>query len=425
MSSIQTRILAALIGICVLVAIAVVVVIVAGGGDSEDSTGSADEIAQKVVDAINKPGMVYYADGSDGSLTWIDAEHQKYKGKTSVLAGGVESVGSGWTEYQYDPATNAVSEKDNTPVGQQAPRINDPMVRWMEPLSALAFGDVLTVVGRQTSDGVEVIVLDASTPVVDDGGNVTGTLFGRVEIDASTYLPHAFQRRTVLANGVTPTPVPEGTNPHVTYTSQFIDRTTLAGDFFDKSAVQGEIKTNQTEMDAVRELGLTPAWLGLYYDGTPFGELQLPPTLAVIIDDTKTEATIHYALVSPTIQSEDVVIIRLSDDATTFTHPSIPQFAGDLPETDETVTLADGTQATVYTSILTTDAVPCPSGVTCPHSDAKLYRRLVFQRGDTAIQIEVSPRIADDGSDNDGFNSADGIVSLANALVDVPAELGQ
>jgi hypothetical protein len=416
------RLLAVVAGICVL-AVVIVAVAVLGGGDDDD-VGSADDIAQKVAEAIRQPGMVYFADGSDGSLAWIDAEMGRYRGQDSVLSGSGLAVGSGWTEFRYDPGTNSVSQDDTEPNAAQRPRIDDPMVRWMDPLAALAFSDTLTVLGRETADGIEVIVLEGQTSIVDSSGNLTGTLIGRVEVEAATYLPHAFQPRTALANGVTPTPGPEGLDPRVTYTSKFLERSTLPPDFFEESAIEAQIKTNQTEMDKIREMELTPVWFGQYYDGTPYGELQFPPTVSVDIDNEAGTAAIRYALVSPTTVAVDAVIIRMAADAGQFEPPQIPQFAGELPEDEETVTLADGTPATVFTSILTIDALPCPDGG-CPSSDARLYRRLILQRGETAIQIEVSPRLREDGTDSNGFNSADGIVSLAEALVDVPAEIGQ
>lgn len=417
----MARVLAALAGVSVLAAIIVAVALIAGGGD-DDGVGSADAVAQKVAEAIRKPGMVYNVGGNDGSLAWIDAEMQQYRRRESAINGSGTSVGSGWTEISYNAGTNSVTEDDTTPNASQRPRIDDPMVRWMDPLAALAFSNRLTLIGQTTVDGVQVIALEATTPVVDASGNVTGTLFGRVEVDAETYLPHAFEARQTLASGVTPTPGPEGLDPRVLYTSEFIERSTLPAGFFDRSVVEGQVQTNQNQMDAIRELGLTPVWFGQYYDGKPYGEVQLPPTVSVSIDDEGTQAEIDYALVSPTSVATNAVIIRLSADASTFTRPEIPQYAGELPEDEETVTLADGATATLYTSILTVDALPCPTA-DCPQSSAALYRRLVLQRGDTAVQIEVSPRILDDGTDSNGFNSRDGIVSLAGVLVNVPADV--
>lgn len=406
----------------VAVAVVVAVVLIVGGGGDGNDVGSADDVAQKVAEAIRKPGMVYNVGGNDGSLAWIDAEMQQYRRRESAINGSGTSVGSGWTEFSYNAATNSVTEDDTTPSASQRPRIDDPMVRWLDPLAALAFSDRLTLIGRTTADGKQVIALEATTPVVDGSGNVTGTLIGRVEVDAVTYLPHAFEARQTLANGVTPTPGPEGLDPRVLYTSEFIERSTLPADFFDRSVVEGLVQTNQNQMDAVRELGLTPVWFGQYYDGKPYGELQLPPTVSVSINDEGTQAEIDYALVSPTSVATNAVIIRLSADASTFTRPEIPQYAGELPEHAETV-LIGGETATLYTSILTVDALPCPTA-NCPQSSASLYRRMVLQRGDTAVQIEVTPRILDDGTDSNGFNSQDGIVSLAEVLMDVPADIG-
>jgi hypothetical protein len=403
----------------VVVAALLVAGVIGGGGDS---VGSADEIAQKVADAIRQPGKVYHAGGTDGSIVWIDAEAQQYRERDAAVNGQLTSVGSGWTRISYDAQNNEVTADDTSPQGSQRPRIDDPMVRWSDSLAALAFSNSLTVLGRSTAEGVEVIVLQATTPTVDSSGNPTGTLYGRVEVDAQTYLPHAFESKRVLADGTTPTPAVEGLNPRVVYTTEFVDRSSLSGDFFDRSIVEEQIKTNQSVMEQIRQMGLTPAWFGQYYDGKPYGELQLPPTLAVGVSADTVGGEIDYALVSPTSQAEGAVVIRLAQDAGTFKHPNVPQFAGELPEKKESVTLSNGEAGTLYTSSLTVDALPCPTA-SCPHSTAVLYRRLIFQRGSTAIQLEVSPRILEDGSDSNGFNSRDGILSLAGALVDVPADI--
>ncbi|HVP05052.1 MAG TPA: hypothetical protein VMT90_05170 [Dehalococcoidia bacterium] len=408
-----------------VVAVAVVAALLLSGvlgGGSSDNPGSGDEIAQKVLEAITKPGMVYQVVGTDGSVAWIDPADEEYRRRDATLDGGLTSVGKGWTRYSYDIQNNVVAQDDTSPTGAQRPRIDDPLARWTDPTAALAFSGRLEVTGREVADGKQVIVLQASTPVVDKEGNQAGTLFGRVEIDAETFLPHAFQRRQVLANGTTPTPAVAGQDPNarVVYTSDFIPRSSLAADFFDQSIVQQQVKTNQNGLQQVRDIGLTPLWFGVYYDGRPYGELQLPPTVSIAADSEAKTAHIDYALVSPTLQSEGAVIIRLAEDTSQFTHPQIPQFAGDLPENEETVT-AGGVTATLYTSILTVNALPCPAA-SCPHSDAKLYRRLVFKHGDAAVQIEVEPRLDDQGNDLNGFNSRDGIISLAGVLTEVPAD---
>jgi len=415
LNRVQGAILAALVGTGVIAAIFAIVVLADGG--SVD-VGSADEVSQKVADAIREPGMVYHAKGTDGSLAWIDAENQRYRARDSVLRGSGISVGGGWSVTSYDPATNSVSEEDTTPQAMDRPRIDDPMVRWLEPLAALAFGDELTVSREERSpEGPEVIVLNASTRIVDSTGAETGTLHGIIEIDAATFLPHAFEQTTVFASGVTATPPVAGLDPRVVYTSEFIERSALATDFFERSVVEAEVKTNETELAKIRSfLGLTPYWFGEEFDGGEYGNLQLPPSLSVDVDEDERAAAVRYALVSDTGAAMDAVIVRIVADVVDLEPPLIPEFAPPLPEREEAVMLADGTPATLYTSILTIDALPCPSG-NCPSSEAPLYRRLVFERGETAVQIEASPKIDGVGTDMNGFNSDEGIVALAEALV--------
>jgi hypothetical protein len=410
----------------VVAAVIVAVLLVTGavGGNSDDE-GSADEIAQKVSAAIKGGGQVYHVVGSDGSVTWIDAANQEHRRRDADAEGGLTSVGEGWTRYSYDPQDNQVRSEDLSANLAQRPRIDEPFVSWSAPLAALAFSRELRMIGKTTADGVAVIALEASTPVVDSRGNQTGTLYGRVEVDAETYLPHSYQRRQTNLDGTTPTPAIQGQDPNVrvTYENDFIDRSTLAADFFDRSIVEKQVKTNADALRRIRDdLGLTPLWFGQYKDVEPYGEVQLPPTISVNVDTRAGTADIAYALVSPTIQSEAAVIIRLAADTAGFTSPEIPEFAGDLPEVEEAVTLPDGSTGQLYSSILTVEALPCPQGG-CPASDAVLYRRLVFTRGETAVQIEVSPRVDETGADLNGFNSRDGILALAGALVEAPEDV--
>ena len=106
-------------------------------------------------------------------------------------------------------------------------------------------------------------------------------------MDAETYLPHAFEARQTLADGATPTPGPEGLDQRVLYTAEFVERSTLPADFFDRAVVEGQIQTNQNQMERSASLGLTPVWFGQYYDGKPFGELQLPPTVSVSVNEDR------------------------------------------------------------------------------------------------------------------------------------------
>jgi len=406
---------ASVLGVLVVVALLLSGVI---GGGSDPS--SADALVQRVAAAIDKPGMVYHAAGDDGSEAWIDAQDQAYRGVDATVAGGLTSVGHGWTRTTYDALNNVTNDADTTPPSGAKPRIDDPYVRWTDALQALAFANQLEYVGRTVSDGREVFAVSAESPVYDNAGNQTGTLFGRVEVDPQTYLPYSFEQRTVDASGATATPSSAGLSPNrrVVYkTSEMIARSSLPTDFFDKSVVEGEVKTNEESLQKIRDIGLTPLWLGNDYQGSG-GELQLPETSSIKAVATTSSAEIHYTLVGPGTVGADAVIIRLASDITTFTSPSIPQFGGTLPERKATVNVR-GVTGTLYTSVLTRDALPCATS-SCAPSTAPLYRRLQFMVGSTAVQIEVSARIDTDGSDTNGYNSNDGIVALAEALTEVP-----
>ena len=248
------------------------------------------------------------------------------------------------------PRRNSVTEKDNAPNASQRPRIDDPMVRWMDPLAALAFSNHLTVIGRATADG---IAGDCAARRRRRWWTARGTRAGRC-----TGAWRWTQRRTCRTRsrrtrrwltGRRRRRGPEGWTRGCVYTSEFIERSTLPADFFDRAVVEEQVQTNQNQMEKVRELGLTPVWFGQYYDGKPYGELQLPPTVSVSInDDGDWRQRYDYALVSPTSVATNAVVIRLSADASTFTRPEIPQFAGDLPEEEETVTMGGGSGDVVH-----------------------------------------------------------------------------
>jgi hypothetical protein len=336
-------------------------------------------------------------------------------------------VGQGWTQTVYDPLQNAVTQNDKTPPGPATPRINNPAVSWTDALGALGFGNELLMIGKETADGIEVWVLQAKTPIVDSNGNVTGSLVGRLEVDVSTNLPHAFELRQTSVDGTTPTPDAYGLNPNrrtVYTTSEMISRSSLSADFFDSSKVSSQVQTPAELLQKLRSIGLTPLWLGEHYAGSG-GLLQLTVSNSVSAVVSTKSGDIHYTLILPTsatnaVRATDAVIVRLAADATTFTAPTIPQFGGVLPERKDKVT-ANGQPATLYTSILTPSDLPCPTGTTCPASGAALYRRLIFAVGTTNVQLETSARVGASGQDANGYNTKDGIIALAEALAEAPA----
>jgi hypothetical protein len=326
----------------------------------------------------------------------------------------------------YDPFQNAVSDRDRTPAGPSTPRINNPAVSWTDALSALGFGNTLDSTGKSTADGTEIWVVQANSPILDKNGNVAGSLAGRVEIDARTNLPHAFERHQTNANGTTPTPDVSGLSPNrriVYTTSEMIPRSSLAADFFDKAKVDAQVQTPAESLDKIREIGLTPLWLSEQYVANP-GLLQLPATNAVFAVASDKRGEVHYSLIVPTSSTNaqeepDAVIIRVAADATTFTAPTIPQVGGVLPEQKDSVTV-NGQPATLYTSTLTPNDLRCDPGATCPPSDAALYRRLIFAVGTTNVQVEAAARIGASGQDANGYNKKDAIIALAEALTEAP-----
>lgn len=390
-----------------------------GGG------GDAGAEVQKAFDAISQPGMVFHAKGDNGSEVWIDVERQLYRQHAAPAAGGLVSVGQGWTRTYYDPFSNRVATEDRSPSGGSRPRIDDPAVQWFEPLSALAFGSELRLIGRTTSDGREVIAIEARSPVANNGQFTGSYLIGRVELDPASYLVVAFERRLQAPPGQadqTPDPasLQEGQRPErIHYQTELISRDALPPDFFSATVVEDQVVTLEENLTTIKSLGLELLWLGKEYSG-PQGRLALPSdTEGVIVDPTTAEASFHYALVTGGQGSggllNETVIIKLGRAGTDFGQPSIQEFAGRLPEGQSVVTVRGG-PATLYTSILTPSDLPCPSA-NCPKARVPLYRRLSFTAGQTSVQIETFARVdVATGADQNGYNSEEGIIALAEAL---------
>ncbi len=387
--------------------------------------GDAEREVQKAFEAISQPGMVFHAKGDNGSEVWIDAERQLYRQRAAPSAGGLISVGQGWVRTYYDPFSNRVATEDRSPSGPGRPRIDNPAVQWFEPLSALAFGSELRLVGRTMSDGREVIAIEARSPIMNNSEFTGSFLVGRVELDPTSHLVVAFERRVELPpDRARQTPDPaslqEGQKPErIHYQAELVGRDTLPADFFSATVVEDQVVTLEENLTAIKSLGLDLLWLGKEYSAAQ-GKLVLPSEAeGVIVDPTTAEASFHYALVTSESGSggllNEAVIIRLGPKGTEFGQPSIEEFAGRLPEGQSAVTVRGG-PATLYTSILTPADLPCP-GADCPRASVPLYRRLSFTTGQTSVQIEVFARVdVVTGVDQNGYNSEEGIIALAEAL---------
>ena len=392
-----------------------------GGGED-----SADDLARRALKAISEPGSVFHATADDGSEVWIDAEKQLYRGLEKSGAVFLLSVGEGWTKTSYDPFENALTSEDLSPTGER-PRIDDPAVSWLEPLGALAFGRDLVSLGKTVSDGRSVVALEVRSPIVA-GGALTGrSLVGRVELDPESYLPVAFQRRVELPPGQTPNPdaLPGQTDSQqpkqIRYAvTEFIRREELAADFFSSKLVEEQIITLPEKLAQMRDMGIAPYWLGESFESAS-GKLALPDKQeSVFVETEKGEASFHYLLevtgAGPSGLVGESVIIRLGKAGqATFGQPSIQEFAGALPEGRRQVTVRGG-PATVYTSLLTPAALPCPTATVCPKTDASLYHRLQLTIDSTLVQIESFARVDETGADQNGYNTQAGIIALAEAL---------
>ena len=277
------------IGATALAVLAVVVAVVVvwqlrSGGSNDQPNYTAEELVAKVQAAVIVPGMVFHATGDDGSQVWLDPSEQKFRRQESADRGGLTSIGDGWTRYSYDPFNNVVNTDDLSP-GSQTPRINDPAAPWWEPLTALAYGVELNVIGYTTSDGRVVIALESQSPILDSSGNLSGNyLQGRIELDPKTFIPVTFEQTEVVAPGGTASEATPA-QARIKYTYEIAPLANVPAGFFDRSIVDDLVQSVEENLQGVRDLGLTPYWLGETYVG-PGGPMKVPDATALIVDDT-------------------------------------------------------------------------------------------------------------------------------------------
>ncbi len=406
-----------------ILAVALAVIVVGCGGGDEES--SAEEIIAKTSEAVRRDGMAFHAKGDDGSEVWIDAAGQRYRALRRSRTELLTAVGMGWTETTYDPDTNTVASKDSTP--GNVPRLDDPMILWFEPLSALAYGAEISDFGKTTADGKTVITVESRTPIGASGQPTGRFLLGRLELDPETYLVQAFERRLQLPPGETPDPQSVGSqldtqNVRIRYeVSEFVPLADLPADFFDTSHVDEQVVTLQKSIAQIRDAGVTPYWLGDLYESGDLVLVLQPLPGGVEFDSTTGMGSLLYALGTPdgAVISVDTVIIRLAKPGRAeFPQPAFPQYAGRLPENVSEITVG-GRPAAMGVSILPPSALPCPA-VSCPGTDAPLFIRLQLQLDGAALQIETYARVDDSGTDRNGYNTESGIIQLAEALTPAP-----
>jgi hypothetical protein len=383
-----------------------------GGGGGE----SADSIAQKAYAAVNRPGMVYHTTTDDGTELWLDTERHLFRREEPATSGKLVSVGDGWNATTFDSQTDSVSTRDRSPQGP-APRINDPVILWLEPLAALGYGQNVVVIGKTMADEQEVLALTAATPIVDANGQPTGAVLeGRVELDPDTYLPHAYEKRQSPPAGQAQTPA--AAKRTVFKKSEFISRDKLAVSFFSTKDVEAQVQTIAQTLQRVIAMGLSPLWLGEQYQSDG-GALALKEGTTPQIDPNTNEVTLNYALVVPVngqnVFADDTIVVRLGPAGTNFGSPPIPQFSAQIPE-QHTKATARGVPADVYVSFLSPADLGGCQQPPCLGADVSLYARIAFTVENTSVQIEATARVDATGMDQDGYNSAQGVIALANAL---------
>lgn len=419
-------------------AIAVIVVLL-GSGDDDDGDGSnlsGEELAQRVFDKMNEPGNVYHAVGAD-TETWLDIDAKEYRERQVTAAGDRVAVGSEWMRWNYDPSTNQTSSSDDSLVStDRRPRIDDPAINWLEALGALAFAQELDVLGERTSaEGDTVLVLEARSPIVENGELTDRTLIGRLELEPDTLLLSAFERQERLPLDSTPAPEDplNPTSRRVVYiVSELIPRSDLDDGFFSSQVVDDAVVTFEGKVEQARELGIEPYWLGDDY-ADEYGSLKLQPDengftvdVPVAGSDESIPPEVQFHYITPTVRPDgqevflgEAVVVKLwPADKAQFAPPTVEGFGGDLPEGRQDV-IVRGAEATLLTSLLRFNDVPCEGeeGLECPDSEAPLYRRLVVIVSDTAIQLEAKAVVDPDGVDRNPYNSDDALTAIAEALM--------
>ena len=98
------------------------------------------EIVERVEEAMREPGMIYHAIGDDGSELWMDVENEKFRRREASSDGSLTSVGDGWDRYRFDAIENQVFVEDANPEGPIRPRIDHPMILWLEALGRWPLG---------------------------------------------------------------------------------------------------------------------------------------------------------------------------------------------------------------------------------------------------------------------------------------------
>ena len=397
--------------------------VAAACGGGSDNTNPTD-IVNKASEAVKRDGMAFHAKGSDGSEVWVDSAGQRYRARKRSGTSLLTAVGSGWSETDYDPQTNEVKTTDKKPANPG--RIFDPVILWFEPLSALAYGAEITDLGKTTSNGKTILAVESRTPIGTPGGVTDRFLVGRLELDPSTYLVQAFERRVQLPPGETADPNAVGQvlgtqNVRITYdVSEFVPLSSLASDFFDPSHVQEQVVTQDKSIGQIRDSGITPYWLGEGYEaGASKLALAAVPD-GVQVDSAHSQGSFHYGVeLAEGGTSGEAVVVRLAKPgAGNFPQPTFPQYAGHLPEGVSDVTVG-GRPASLHTSVLTPNALPCPTN-SCPQTSAPLFILLQFRLEGADVQVETYARVDESGTDRNGYNTKSGIIQLAEALTPAP-----
>lgn len=391
----------------------------AGCGDDKLT---AEEVVQRAYEAVDEPGTVYHVVADNGSELWMDTEEQLYRRKDATEDGGLISTGEGWEKTTFDVFNNVVQTQDESPNPDLLPRIDNPAVQWLEPLTALAYARGLELVGRTVSvDGRPVLAVIGRSPIIEGEQATGGFLAGRVEVDPDTYDILLFERRREAAPGEELTSE-EAVVTRIAYEpAEHLDRAEFPEDFFAKSVVEQQIVTLEENIDGIRELGIDPYWLGEEYEVRDGVSLVLNREQGgVIVDSENGEGSVHYGMVVPAGSGfqgfPETVVIKLGPAGTEFSQPSVEDYSGDLPEQAREVTVR-GVPGVMARSILTPGDLECPVGQTCAESDEPLYYSVTFTLGDTAIQLETSARVDQvTGEERNVYNNDSGILELADAL---------
>ena len=388
------------------VALVTAVSVSCGEGEGDGDLLDVDQVVADALRAVSPAGKVGHLVSSYESQvqeSWIDADNGRFRSESRSGEGEAGwftvTVGEDWRTATYQ------SDEESFPVHITAVDRSEAAARGVDNLayygsaylSFLAWADERRVVGEDTVDGQEVVVVETKRAM--DGDWQAGTvLVTTVELDKGSLLPVGSRSKIVEPDG-------KETVEH-SIGSQFewepVSPDDLSADFFSPDALFALYGPVDERLAEAGKLGFDLYWLGEKFEGVAEGQLDL--YLSGV--DTETEALPELRYTSETLGGRDIVIIREAPLGQAQLGPP-PEMTGPIQQEQVTV---QGQSATFYSQ---TNRLSPTYEVT--------YRWLVLTLGETAIELYPIP-MSEEGREINPLNNTEALIAVAEALVPVPAQ---